>query len=404
MTTKSKIVLTAIISAVVTAIVSVNATVFINDRFGAFLPSGEGDEALSKKINSIEYFLDSRYLYDYDREKVSEGAIKGMVNALDEPYTQYFTRDEFNSYMDVIKDEYMGIGIVISVTGDNKIIVISTFEDSPAYKAGILPADIISEIDGKKYDGYMLNDAVAYIKGGEINTPVKLKLIRGDEEVEVEAIRSNIINKSVDYEMLDNSIGLVHISGFNTSADGSDRNTFTEFSDAVAELKESGMQKMIIDLRDNPGGELEVVCNIADMLLPKGVITYTEDKQKQRQEYYSDDEALGIPIVVLTNGNSASASEVLTGALKDYGVATIVGTKTFGKGIVQALFPFYDGSGMSITIANYYSPKGVCIHGVGIEPDIVVEMDEEYSKFYASSVPHELDNQLKKAIEILNEE
>ncbi|MCD8391451.1 MAG: S41 family peptidase, partial [Firmicutes bacterium] len=182
-----------------------------------------------------------------------------------------------------------------------------------------------------------------------------------------------------------------------------DYDTYTEFKEAVSQLQSEGMEKMIIDLRDNPGGDLDIVCSIADMLLPEGTITYMEYKDGTRKDYTSDAECLDIPMAVLINENSASASEVLTGALRDYDAATVIGTTSYGKGIVQSVYPFADGSGMSLTIAKYYSPNGTCIHGVGIEPDITVELSEEYDGYYASYVPREDDTQLAKAVEVLSE-
>lgn len=398
MGTKSKIFLTAAISVVLTAAVTAKAVTYLNQNFSAFIT----DSGVSGKLNTINYVLKNQYLYDYDDAALSENAVQAYVEALDEPYTHYYTKDEFSAYLENVQDGYIGIGIVLTANDNNEIEVISTFEGSPAYQAGILPGDIITKADGKEYSGDNLTEMTAAIKSGEAGTAVKLVIRRGGEEKEYDIIRSDIQQKSVDGEMLDDGIGLIHISGFNSSADGSDYNTFTEFQAAVDELNEKGMKKLIIDLRDNPGGDLNIVCQIADMLLPEGIITYMEYKDGTRQDYSSDAEELNIPMAVLINQNSASASEVLTGALKDYEKAEIIGEKSYGKGIVQTVYPFADGSGMSMTVAKYYSPNGVCIHGIGIEPDISVSMPEEFSKYYASTVPHESDTQLQKAIEVLN--
>lgn len=400
---KTKIVLTAAVSVLVTAVVTFKATSFLNSNFSAFMPAKTETQNIENKLNTINYFLNNAYLYDYDKDKATEQAVKGYVEGLNEPYTHYFTKDEFSEYMTALSDAYMGIGVVISVSENNEIMVVSTFEDSPAYKAGILPGDIIKEIDDTPYTGTQMNEAVTYIKSGVEGTAVKLKLLRNGEESEVSVIRSSIVTKSVSGEMLGDNIGLIRISGFNIAGDGSEEDTYTEFRDEVALLRDKGMKKLIIDLRDNPGGEVTVVCNIADMLLGEGIITYIEYKDGTRDTYSSDAESLNIPLTILVNGNSASASEVLTGALKDYKAATVIGEKTFGKGIVQNVFPFADGSGISMTVANYFTPNGVCIHGIGIEPDIEVKMPEEYSLYYASTIPHEKDPQLRKAIEVLKE-
>ena len=401
MGTKSKIVITAVISVVVTAYVTANAVNYVNRNFAAFFPARTEEENLINKINTVESRLDAAYLYDYDKNELTEAAISGYVEALDEPYTHYYTREEFSSYMEALSDEYTGIGVVVSVSGNDEIEVVSTFENSPAYNAGILPGDILIKVDGEMYAGSQMNEAVAHIKSGKAGEPVNVTMRRGDKEIDFEIERGNIETDSVSGEMLDNNIGLVRISAFNSSMEKGGRDTYTEFKETVERLQSEGMEKMIIDLRDNPGGELTVVCNIADMLLPEGAIMYVEYKDGERDTYSSDADALGIPMAVLINGNSASASEVLTGALKDYSVAEIIGTTSYGKGIVQSVFPFADGSGLSLTVARYFTPADVCIHDIGIKPDKIVEMPEEYSIYYASSVPHEKDPQLQAAIESL---
>ena len=403
MGTKSKIVLTAVITAAATAFVTANAVSFYNKNLSAFLPARTEEQNLINKLNTVESCLDSMYLYDYDKTGLTESAISGLVEGLDEPYTHYYDKQEFSDYIEAISDEYTGIGVVVSVNENDEIEVVSTFENSPAYNAGILPGDILIKVDGEAYSGSMLNDAVAHIKSGEAGTGVTVTVRRGDEEMDMEVTRGDIEMDSVSGEMLDNGIALVHISGFNAAVENGGRDTYTEFKEEIERLKGEGMEKLIIDLRDNPGGELSVVCNIADMLLPEGTITYIEYKDGKRDTYSSDKDALGIPMAVLINGNSASASEVLTGALKDYSVAEIIGTTSYGKGIVQNVLPFADGSGMSLTVARYFTPKGVCIHDIGITPDKTVEMPEEYSMYYASSVPHEDDPQLQAAIESLSD-
>ena len=403
MGTKSKIAITAVVSVVVTAFVTANAVNYVNKNFAAFLPARTEEENLINKINTVESCLDSMYLYDYDKNELTESAISGFVEALDEPYTHYYTREEFASYMEALSEEYTGIGVVVSVNDDNEIEVVSTFEKSPAYNAGILPNDVLLKVDGEAYTGSQLNEAVAHIKSGKAGESVTITIRRGSEEMDIEVVRDDIELDSVSGEMLDDGIGLVRISGFNTAMEKGGRDTYVEFKETVERLQGEGMKKMIIDLRDNPGGELTVVCNIADMLLPEGDITYIEYKDGERQTYSSDADALGIPMAVLINGNSASASEVLTGALKDYSVAEIIGTTSYGKGIVQQVMSFADGSGLSLTVARYFTPAGVCIHDIGIKPDKVVEMPEEYSIYYASSVPHEDDPQLQAAIDSLTD-
>ena len=249
---------------------------------------------------------------------------------------------------------------------DNQIEVVAPFEDSPAYNAGIQPSDIIKAIDGVEYSGDKLSEAVDNIKNGEIGTTVDIKILRGEEELDITVTRDDIATDSVDGEMLNDNIGYIRVTGFNTTSDNGEKSTFSEFKDKITELQSSGMSKMIIDLRDNPGGVLDEACNMADMILPEGIITYTETKSGKRTDYNSDAESLDIPIVILINENSASASEVFTGA-------------------------------------KYYTPNGTCIHGIGIEPDVEVDMPDEYKDMYASMVEHDKDTQLQKAIEIIKE-
>lgn len=362
------------------------------------------DSDLKRKLDTVTAYIKNNYLYDdYDEQALADGAVKGYVEALNEPYTHYYTAAEFESYMDDIEESYVGIGVVISADTDTgKIIVIAPTEGSSAYNAGIKPGDYLVAVDDEEFDGDSINECTQKIKSGKAGTTVKITVERDGSRIDYNIERQQIVEESVKSEMLDNNTGYVRITGFNASEAGSDESTYTEFRDQVEALKNSGMQRLIIDLRDNPGGVLTVACDIADYLLPEGIITYTETRTGEREEYRSDANELDMPMAVLINGHSASASEVLTGALKDYNKAIIVGEKSYGKGIVQGVYPFYDGSGISMTIAKYYSPNGVCIHGVGIEPDITVSLPEEYKDYYASAVPREDDTQLQSAIEALD--
>ncbi len=393
------------ITIVTTAAVTfgITATIFsVAETSGSGF--GTAKNGLQSKLNTVNSYLKNNYLYDdYDISAMEEMAVKGYVEGLNEPYTHYYTAEEFEEYISAVEDSYVGIGVVISIDEEaGKIIVVAPVENSPAYMAGILPGDYILEVDGTPYSAEEMNECVSAIKSGKEGTNVNIKIERGGQTMDINVERREISNESVDSKMLDNNIGYVRITAFNTSDDKSSETTYTEFVSAVEELKSQGMQKMIIDLRDNPGGVLDVVCDIADYLLPEGIITYTETKDGKREEYRSDASEYNIPMAVIINKNSASASEILTGALKDYDRAEIIGETSYGKGIVQSVYPFMDGSGMSMTIAKYYSPNGICIHGVGIEPDYAVSLDEKYAGYYASSVPEEDDTQLKKAVEVLS--
>ena len=389
-----------IIVGIVCAGISAGLTNLYRDIKMWFFTGDESDTLLSK-IAMVDTILNEGYIYDMDKKTMTDYAVKGYVAGLDEPYTSYFTEEEFSNYTESLEDSYVGIGVVISPTEDNLIEVVSAIEGSTAYQAGIKPGDIIYKVDGEEYYGDTMDNAIAKIKGGKEGEKVTLTLIRDKDEIEMEIERRVVVMNSVSSKMIDDQIGYLRISSFNVEGDESDTSTYTEFCEHIESLKKSNAKKLIIDLRDNPGGALEVVVDVADDLLPEGLITYIEYKDGTKEEHKSDKECLDIPIVVLVNENSASASEVLTGALKDHKKATIVGNTTYGKGVVQTLFPFSDGSGMSVTIAKYYTPSGVCIHGTGIEPDIKVELDEKYKNYYASELTFDEDVQLQKAIEIL---
>ena len=383
----------------VSIIISVVVTAFVTSIVCRipYIGLDESTRKFEAKLSAINALLKSEYLYDIDDEAMQQNALQAYVEGLDEPYTHYYTTEEFKEYTEQLEDSYVGIGVVVTKNDNNQIEVVSAFEGSPAYNAEVLPGDILAAVDGVDYTGDEMEEAVAKIKSGKEREKVTIKFIRNGEEIVKEIERGNVSSESVRTQMLDNNIGYVRISAFNTNDAGNEEDTYTEFKSKVEALQAEGMQKMIIDLRDNPGGALDVACNIADMIVPEGLITYIEYKDGERQDYESD-----MPIVILINENSASASEVLTGCLKDYGKATIVGKKSFGKGIVQSVYPFVDGSGISMTVAKYYSPNGICIHGTGITPDVEVDATEAWDGYYASSIPFDEDTQLQTAIEILN--
>lgn len=386
MKTRTKI----FITAVVTALLTCGITTWCCFGLLRSIPYSSAAD----KLGLVDSILEETYLYDYDKELAGEYALMAYVAALDEPYTQYYPADMFSSYQNAISEGYTGIGITVSVNKDNKIEVISVAEDSPAKDAGIIEGDILTAIEGTQYDGSQLTEAVGVIKGGAIGSAVNVTVLRnGTEEIDMTIERRDIIAHSVDGKMLDDGVGYISISSFNAPS-STGNSTSSEFAETVKELSDSGMEKLIIDLRNNPGGVLGEVCTIADTILPEGLITYTEDKHGIRKEYTSDKECIKLPMVVLINENSASAAEVLTGALKDHDWATVIGETSFGKGIVQNVLTLLDGSGLSLTSAKYYTPNGECIHEIGIEPDIFVGTDESTGS---------ADAQLEKAIEVIKE-
>lgn len=360
---------------------------------------------VNNKVKKVADIINTYGLFDIDEEKMADYAATGLAVSVDDHYTNYYNKEEFASFNTSLSNSFYGIGIVISVdTTTNKLIVVSPIEGGPSANAGIMPGDYIVAVDGVEYSGNQMNEAVSLMrgdsledkKGTQVTVTVERAGTRNDYVITRDIVRINSVNS----KMVDDEIGYIRITAFNAVDDKSDgsQDTYDEFIAAIDSLKAEGMKKLVIDLRNNPGGSLSVVNKIADELLPAGIITYTETKTGKREEYTSSAGELGIPMTVLVNGGSASASEVLTGALKDYKKATVIGTKTFGKGVVQTVIPLGDGSGISLTTSKYYSPSGVCIHGIGIEPDIVVEADETKQ---ISDLSVDEDIQLQKAIEVL---
>jgi|GEM_PF-939128 len=310
------------------------------------------------------------------------------ATGLGEDYTTYYTAEEFASVMESSSGKYSGIGAYVSQNMSTGIItIVKPFDDAPAAEAGILKDDILYAVEGEEVTGEDLNMVVAKLKGEE-GTTVNVTIYRAAEDRYIDvAVKRAVVNvPTVTYKMLEDQIGYIQISEF-------EEVTAEQFAAAVDDLESQGMKSLIFDLRDNGGGLLDSVCDILDRVLPKELLVYTEDKNGNREEEWAkDDDRIEVPMVVLVNGNTASASEIFTGALKDYDEAEIIGTTTFGKGIVQSIVPLFDGSAVKLTSAKYYTPSGVCIHGTGIEPDQVVEYDKELEE----------DNQLQAAINYLN--
>lgn len=387
-------------SKIFTIIITAIVTCFLTNAVNGLITDLTVGKSI-EKISLVKQMLSEYSLFEVDEEKVADYASMAIAVAVDDPYTAYFPEEEFSSYKDNILSSYVGMGAMLGADIENDVItIVSTVEDAPADKAGIKAGDTIISIDGESYGANRLTEASMYIKNGEIGSTVEIEVARKDEGIlKFTVTREKVIKKSVESRMLTENIGYMKITGFESKLDKTTKDTYDEFKENLTQLNESGLEKLVLDLRDNPGGDLSVVCDIADEILPKGIITYTEDKYGKRENIYSDEKELDVPIAVLINGGSASASEVLTGALKDYKKATVIGTKSYGKGIVQGVFPFSDGSGMSITTARYFTPNGECIHEIGIEPDITVELD---SQVVLSEIEDSQDTQLQAAIEVLN--
>lgn len=346
-----------------------------------------------QKVTTIENILkDEFYLGEIDPAALREGAYKGMVDALGDVYTVYYTPEEAQKVFDETEGVYYGIGAYVEIdTVSGYVKVTGVIPNSPAEEAGLQSDDIFYKIEGEDLAGLDTSQVIARIKGAE-GTTVHLTMVRDGVPFEVDVERRKIESPMVEHSMLEDGMGYIYIAEFSETA-------AKQFKEALKSIVAEGAEGLIIDVRANPGGSLQVVVEIADMLLGEGLVLYTEDKYGEREEIYSSAHTLwDKPIVLLVDHNSGSASEVLSGALKDRGRATLVGTTTYGKGIVQRLKLMGDGSAVKVTISAYYTPNGINIHGTGIEPDVVVEFDGK--AYYGEE---RFDNQLDKAKEVLRE-
>ena len=350
------------------------------------------DAAREEKIRLLEQYIDSYY---YKSEEVSEeerstGLYKGLLESLEDPYSEYYTAEEYAAFNSEMSGSFSGIGAYIGMDPENGAPMITgVFNESPASKAGLQNGDYFYEVDG--VDVYsMSTEEVASRVRGEAGTSVHLKMLRNGDFLEVDVVRQELDVPTVTWEMLeDGKTGLLGISQFsNTTAD--------QFTRALEELKADGMERMILDLRGNPGGTVYAVVGVADQILPKGLVFYMESKEKGRLDYECKGADFDYPLVVLVNGYTASASEILSGAIQDAGIGTIMGTQTFGKGVVQTVYSLQDGSGMKLTIGKYFTRGGQDINEKGITPDILTELDEElYTR-------DKTDSQLRDALDYLN--
>lgn len=352
------------------------------------------DARVVEKIEDLENLIHSRYyLAEMTDEELEEGIYRGMLWALNDPYSEYYTAEELKELMDQSEGIYYGIGAHVGLDKETSLPMIKAIiEGTPAEEADLRPDDLIYMVDDELTEGLSLTETVALIKGPE-GTKVTLTLIRDGvpDYLEVTIPRKKVESPTVNFKMLEDGMAYIEITEF-------DDVTVDQFADALAMAKGSDMKGLILDLRANPGGSLSAVVDIARMMLPEGMIVYTEDKAGKRSEYSCDGKReLQVPLVVLIDGNSASASEILAGAIQDYKLGTLVGTTTFGKGIVQQVIAMNDGSAIKLTISSYFTPKGRNIHGTGIEPDVECKFDSQ--AYYDEENPY--DNQLEKAKEVL---
>lgn len=352
-------------------------------------------EKVEQKLENIQDVVNQYYLDEIDEAEVESWMYKGLIAGLGDRYATYYTEEELQKSNEATSGQYKGIGAVLTTDKTTGLAtVVRCYEGAPAEEAGLLPGDVIYMLNDTVVTDMELNDVVSMIKTEEGET-IKITVVREGENdyLEFDVERRAVEVPTISHEMLEDNIGYITITEF-------DSITESQFQEALDDLESQGMERLIIDLRDNLGGVLQTTCNMLNEILPKGMIVYMEDKEGNRTEYKSDGSStFDKPLVVLVNGNSASASEIFAGAVKDYEIGTLVGTTTYGKGIVQRTIMLDDNTAVKLTIAKYYTPKGNDIHGVGIEPDVKEDLNEDLKK--KVTIEKEEDNQLQKAIEVV---
>ncbi len=348
------------------------------------------------KLMTVEESIKKNFLKEVDENKLIDGQLKGMLQSLDDPYSIYMTKEEFDDFMEHTKGVYGGIGVIVTPGEDNLITVVSPIEDTPGEKAGLRTGDKIIKINGEEFTADRMDAAVKIMKG-KPGTDVNLIILREDkegkkEQIEVNIKREEIRLKSVKASVIDNNIGYIKILSF-------DDLTYEDFKEELKSLQKQKVKGIVLDLRNNPGGLLDVCAEITDEFLDEGDIVYTETRNGEREYLKSNKKSIDLPLVLLVNEGSASASEILAGAIKDRERGVLVGTKTFGKGIVQRIFKLADGSGYKLTVSEYFTPNGTNIHGIGITPDVIIELPEDVTIIGPENLSEDI--QLQKAIEIM---
>ena len=380
-------IVTGILATVLVSLLLLGGFRVITNTAGSYASGKVTEKEVSKKLNKLNALIDKYYLYEdeIDTDQLAEGIYSGYTSALGDKYTVYYDEDETKALMESTSGTFSGVGATLTKDADTGYAtIVNVYEDSPAEKAGLKAGDILEKIDDHEVGDEQLDTVVSWIKG-EKGTDVKITVLRDGEELELTATRDTIEVKTVSYEMKENQIGYIRVSEFDTV-------TYDQFKEALDDLEKQGMQGLIVDLRNNPGGSLDTVTNMLRLLLPEGTIVSTKDKNGKTDEITCDGtNEFKKPLAVLVNQYSASASEIFSGAVQDYGTAKIVGVTTYGKGVVQQLMDLGDGTCLKVTIAEYYTPNGRSINGKGVEPDVEVEYqyDEENPK---------ADNQLDQAL------
>lgn len=380
-------IVTGILATVLVSLLLLGGFRVITNTAGSYASGKVTEKEVSKKLNKLNALIDKYYLYEdeIDTDQLAEGIYSGYTSALGDKYTVYYDEDETKALMESTSGTFSGVGATLTKDADTGYAtIVNVYEDSPAEKAGLKAGDILEKIDDHEVGDEQLDTVVSWIKG-EKGTDVKITVLRDGEELELTATRDTIEVKTVSYEMKENQIGYIRVSEFDTV-------TYDQFKEALDDLEKQGMQGLIVDLRNNPGGSLDTVTNMLRLLLPEGTIVSTKDKNGKTDEITCDGtHEFKKSMAVLVNQYSASASEIFSGAVQDYGTAKIVGVTTYGKGVVQQLMDLGDGTCLKVTIAEYYTPNGRSINGKGVEPDVEVEYqyDEENPK---------ADNQLDQAL------
>ncbi len=388
------LVLGGIISAVVIFGSFGSKIAFDNQSSQQVLDSLKKGDNSESKLSTILSIINNYYYQDVEDDTLVNGIYKGVVESLDDPYSEYYTAEEYDDLMATLTGNYAGIGALLQKNTETGAVTITkVYKDTPAEKAGLIEGDGIVSADGFLATDEGLDTFVQHIRGEE-GTDVTLIILRDGEEMEVTCTRASISTPTVEHQMLEGNVGYIAVSQFTD-------NTYDDFVAAYEELEKQGMTSVVFDMRNNGGGLLDSVVSMLDYLLPEGTVVYTMDKAGAREDFTSDAKNYkSIPMTVLVNENTASAAEIFTGAIRDFDYGTIIGTTTFGKGIVQSTIPLTDGSALKLTTQTYYTPSGECIHGTGISPDI--EMEYEFLGGEDDTYSVEFDNQIQKALEILH--
>ncbi|MBU5313921.1 S41 family peptidase [Tissierella carlieri] len=398
---KKKVITLMVVLLLITNAITFGLTNLMSITFNnkAYVPLAEYNKLKSiynefSKVMAVENYVKENYLRDVDEKKLVDGQLKGMLQSLEDPYSNYMTQDEFASFLQQTSGTYAGIGVVVTPGEDNLITVVSPIEGTPGEKSGIKSGDKIIKVNGVEYLGENMDQAVKVMKG-DPNTKVVLTIMRKDKAgkndiFDLEITREVIRLITVKSSLIDDNIGYIKITSF-------DDLTYKDFKTELDKLGRRNIKGLIIDLRNNPGGLLDRCAQIADELLGEGDIVYTQTKSGKREYLKSNQSMVDYPLVLLVNGGSASASEILAGAIKDHKRGTLIGTTTFGKGVVQRIHDLDDGSGLKLTISEYFTPNGINIHGVGIAPDIIVELPEGVEEIGVDNLKEDI--QLRTAID-----